>query len=149
MKVISDTAEYALRAAVWLAREPERCCTTQEIAQATQTPPDYLAKVLKQMARGGVLEARRGIGGGFRLKRLPAQLSVLEIVNSVDPLERIHACPLGRVEHGKKLCPLHRRIDNALLHVESAFAQTRLVDLLEGASGALALCEEGCEGDGQ
>lgn len=140
MKVISDTAEYALRAAVWLAKEPQRARTTQEIAQATQSPPDYLAKVLKLLARAGVLEGRRGAGGGFRIARSAQQISVLEIVNAVDPLERIRTCPLGRAEHGKKLCPLHTRIDSALSYVEAAFAGTNLADLLSGAS-VLPLCE--------
>lgn len=130
MNVISDTAEYALRAAVWLAQEPARGQATQEIARGTQTPPDYLAKVLKQMARAGLLTVRRGAGGGFSISRPAAEISVLEIINAVDPLERIRTCPLNRPEHCKSLCPLHRRIDNALQHVEEAFSSATLADLL-------------------
>lgn len=135
MKLISETAEYALRAAVWLAQEAGRDWSTQQIAQATQTPPDYLAKVLKQLAKAGVLRVKRGSGGGFRLGGEPASICILDIVRAVDPLERIHVCPLGRAEHKDKLCPLHGRIDYAIAQMEAMFAQSTLADLLEGQDG--------------
>lgn len=144
MKLLSETAEYALRAAVYLAEREaagEGGSSTQQIARQTQAPPDYLAKVLKQLARAGLFKAQRGAGGGFSLARTAQELNVLEVINAVDPLERIHACPLGKKAHGAKLCPLHRRIDSAMEQVQVAFAGVTLADLLAGGQGtAPALC---------
>jgi len=55
---------------------------------------------------------------------------VLEVINAVDPLERIHTCPLSLKAHGTNLCPLHCGMNDAVAHMEAAFARTKLVDLL-------------------
>jgi Rrf2 family nitric oxide-sensitive transcriptional repressor len=61
--IFSQTVEYALRAAVWLADHDDGQ-TTQEIAEATKVPPSYLAKVLQSLRRAGLVHAKRGVGGG-------------------------------------------------------------------------------------
>ena len=53
--MFSQTTEYALRAAVYLAQEPERVRTTREIAEATSVPVDYLAKVMRSLVRAGLV----------------------------------------------------------------------------------------------
>lgn len=139
--MFSQTVEYALRAAVHLASRPDRRCTSHEIAAATKVPRPYLAKVLRQLHRAGVLAAQRGVGGGVRLARPPAQLTILEIVNAVDPIRRILTCPLDLASHGAVLCPLHRRLDQALASVEKAFASSTLAELLAEPTTSVPLCD--------
>jgi Rrf2 family protein len=126
--MFSVTAEYALRAAVWLA-QCEGPQTTAAIAEATQVPPDYLAKILRLLARAGMVRAARGPNGGFELQRHPSAINILDIVNVVDPIVRLKSCPLGLASHGRKLCPLHRKMDDALAVIEAAFCDTNLADL--------------------
>jgi acyl-CoA dehydrogenase len=64
--LLSQTVEYALRAAVCLAGRDEGQ-TTPEIAETTKVPPSYLSKVLQGLARAGIVEGKRGVGGGFKL----------------------------------------------------------------------------------
>jgi Rrf2 family protein len=135
----SQTTEYALRAVVQLAVAPGEPRTTADIAAATRVPSGYLSKVLQTLARAGIVRARRGLGGGFVLGRPAAQLTVLDVVEAVDPIRRIRECPLGIPAHGPRLCRLHRRVDDALATVERAFAATRLTELLE-TDGREALC---------
>jgi Rrf2 family transcriptional regulator, nitric oxide-sensitive transcriptional repressor len=127
--MFSQTTEYALRAAVWLA-QAEGPQTTAAIAEATQVPPDYLAKILRSLARAGIVHAARGPHGGFVLERPAAALSILDIVNVVDPIVRLKTCPLGLTSHGTKLCPLHRKMDDALAAMEAAFCSSTLADLV-------------------
>src|SRR5690606_18982460 len=110
--MISQTVEYALRAAVFLASESDAARTTGEIAQRTRVPPAYLSKVLQSLSRAGIVHSQRGIGGGFTLALDARKLTILEVVNAVDPIQRIRECPLGLESHGVRLCPLHRRLDN-------------------------------------
>jgi DNA-binding IscR family transcriptional regulator len=70
------------------------------------------------------------VRGGFNLARPAAAITVLEIVNAVDPLERIRSCPLGLAAHGARLCPLHRRLDAVLANAEAAFAATTLAEVV-------------------
>ena len=139
--MISQTVEYALRAVTHLAQRSPEACTTEEIADVTRVPRAYLSKVLQALVRGGVVRSQRGIGGGMTLTKSPAELTILEVVNAVDPIQRIRSCPLGLASHGIHLCPLHTRLDNALALVEDAFRNSTLAEVLAEPSRSTPLCE--------
>ncbi len=139
--MISRTAEYALRAIVCLAQKPDTPLTTQQIAEVTRVPAGYLSKVLQSLGRAELVVSQRGLHGGFTLGADPAGISVLDVINAVDPMERIHKCPLGIESHGKELCPLHRRLDDAMEMVEHAFAETTIAELLAQPTKSPPLCE--------
>src|SRR3569623_2015332 len=107
--IISQTAEYALRAAVLLARAEGGAMTTPQLAATTKIPAHYLAKILQDMRRAGLVASQRGLRGGFMLARPAADITALEVINALDPIERIHTCPLKLKSHGTQLCPLHRK----------------------------------------
>jgi Rrf2 family protein len=139
--MFSQTVEYALRAVVFLADKSPAACTTDQIAEATQVPKPYLSKVLQNLGRNGIVRSQRGIGGGVTLANTPEELTILEVVNAVEPIERIVTCPLGLKSHGKNLCPLHRRMDDALASVEAAFGTTTLAEILSEPTGSPPLCD--------
>ncbi|MEX2673407.1 MAG: Rrf2 family transcriptional regulator [Phycisphaeraceae bacterium] len=140
--LISQTAEYALRAAVTLADGPDRPWTTQAIAAQTRIPAGYLSKVLQALARADLVRGQRGLGGGFTLTREPGDISVLDVINAVDPMQRIHTCPLKLAAHGKKLCPLHRKLDDAMAYIEKSFRETSLAEILAEPSTSKPFCDE-------
>jgi Rrf2 family transcriptional regulator, nitric oxide-sensitive transcriptional repressor len=138
--VFSQTVEYALRAVVHLASQAPAARTTQQVAEATRVPRAYLSKVLQGLVRAGVVQSQRGLGGGITLARSPSDLTILEVVNAVEPIRRIRTCPLGLAAHGARLCPLHRRLDNALAMVEKAFGATTLAEVLAEPTKSVPLC---------
>ena len=138
--MISQTAEYALRAVVFLAHEDESK-TTQQIADVTRVPAGYLSKVLQSLVRSGLVESQRGIGGGISLAKRPEKITVLEVVNAVDPVQRIVTCPLGIKSHGANLCPMHRRLDDATALVERAFRKSTIAELIKEPAQSKPLCE--------
>jgi Rrf2 family protein len=87
--MFSQTAEYALRAVVVLAGDPEKPWTAQEIAAHSLVPQDYLVKVLQALAKQGLVTAQRGRGGGYVLRRPPRGITVLDVINAVDTIRRI------------------------------------------------------------
>jgi Rrf2 family protein len=129
--MISKTSEYALRAVVFLAENPASSSPLQDIAATTQVPAGYLSKVLQQLVRAGLLHSQRGLGGGFSLTRPPSDMSIYEVVQSVDPINRIRECPLKLIEHKEELCALHRRLDDVMELVEQSFRLTSVADLLK------------------
>lgn len=139
MQLISRTSEYALRAVIWLIQEPARSQTARQIARGTRTPPGYISKVLQLLAKAGLVRSQRGLGGGFQFASDPARVTVLEVINAVDPLERIHTCPLGLKAHGKNLCPLHCGMNEVAEQMEATFAQSKLADLLNTDSASVPL----------
>jgi Rrf2 family nitric oxide-sensitive transcriptional repressor len=139
--MFSQTVEYALRAVVHLASNAPHGQTTEEIARATRVPQAYLSKVLQNLVQAKVVKSQRGIGGGMSLVKKPADLTILEVVNAVDPIQRITTCPLDLASHGVRLCPLHRRVDNAMALVEDAFRSTTLQEVIDEPSESFPLCE--------
>ena len=137
--MISHTAEYALRAMVSLADHTHGPLTSQQLADRTQVPLGYLAKIMQQLGRAELVVGQRGPHGGFSLTRPPEQITILEVVTAVDPIRRILRCPLGLPDH-QDLCPLHRRLDSALASVEQAFTETSLADMVEETGVVKPLC---------
>ena len=64
-----------------------------------------------------------------------------EMITAREPIRRIKTCPLGLATHGVKLCPLHRRLDDALASVESAFQSTTLAEVLVEPGASVPLCD--------
>jgi len=139
--MFSQTVEYALRAVVHLADQSPSPRTTDQIATATLVPKAYLSKVLQGLRDAGIVESKRGVGGGIVLVKTPAALTILEVVNAVEPIGRIRECPLGLAAHGVRLCPLHKRLDNALKLVEDAFRHTTLAEILSEPTKSRPLCD--------
>ena len=138
--MLSQTSEYALRAAVCLAANPQEPKKTKDIALVTKVSSGYLSKVLQTLARAGLVESQRGLHGGFRLARDPSEVTVFEVVNAVDPMARIHTCPLGLKAHGNALCALHRKLDDAYRDLAEAFRSSTLADLLSDENPSKPLC---------
>jgi Rrf2 family protein len=128
--MISLTAEYALRAVVALGSNPGAPRTTHQLADQTLVPTDYLAKVLRLLSRAGLVTAQRGLKGGFLLFRALNELTILDVINAVDPLRRIDSCPLGLAGHADSLCPLHRRLDQGIAQLEELFGSITIGQLI-------------------
>src|SRR5436853_3752195 len=120
--MLSLTHEYALRAMTQLAAEAPGTSTTEHIAAATDVPAAYLAKVMQSLRRAGLITSKRGVGGGVKLARPPKKISLLEIVNAVEPLTRGVDAPKGK--HGVALAPLNRKVDAVIGDLQKALAAT-------------------------
>jgi Rrf2 family transcriptional regulator, nitric oxide-sensitive transcriptional repressor len=138
--MLSKTAEYALRAITCMAGQLGRSISADDLAEATQVPRRYLNRVLQDLAASGLVGSRSGPGGGYELALDPSEITILDIVNAVSPLERIKSCPLGLKSH-KKLCPLHAELDRAYAATEAAFANVTVQQLLESSSPIIPLRE--------
>jgi len=134
--MISQTAEYALRALVYLAKGNETPRTRQEISQNGLVPLDYLTKVMQMLSDHEIVSIKRGPGGGYLIVGPKERLTVLDVGAAIDRSLRVKQCPLGIVGH-EALCPLHAKLDEAGALVESVFRETRIVDLATSTSRGL------------
>ena len=142
--MFSQTVDYALRAVVSLASQAPAALTSAQIATMTRVPAAYLSKVLRQLVRGQVVHSQRGMRGGFVLSRSADEISILEVINAVDPITRITSCPLGLPNHGTNLCPLHRQLDQSLAEMQESFSKVRVSSLMAQPGFNVPLC--GLEG---
>jgi Rrf2 family nitric oxide-sensitive transcriptional repressor len=137
--MFSQTSEYALRVVVYLASLGDRPATIAQIAEATRVPASYLAKVLSNLSKAEVVRTQRGLHGGSVLARPADLISVYDVIQAVDPIKRITTCPLGLKSHGVNLCPLHRRLDQAIESVENAFRGSSIGELVAEPSASRPL----------
>lgn len=69
-------------------------------------------------------------------------LSVLDVVNAVEPLQRITGCPLSLASHCETLCPAHTRLDEAIAHVEEVLKNSTIHETMFDPSRPLPLSDD-------
>lgn len=130
--MLSQTAEYALRAVLHLAETADgEPVSVDAIAEALSLPRNYLSKTLHALAKADVLASTRGPGGGFQLAVPAERLSLLEIVAPFDDLHRRRQCLLGRRRCADESpCPAHERWKAVAEEVATFFRDTTVADLI-------------------
>ena len=84
---VSKKAYYGLRATLALAQS-EKPMSIHALAETEHLPEDYLEKILQQLRRAGLVEAKKGTAGGYSLTRPIKNLNVWEILRELDgPIE--------------------------------------------------------------
>lgn len=99
---ISATEEYGLRCIMHVARhfDADEPVTAQAVADAEGISAPYAQKLLRQFALAGLIESRRGVGGGYVLARHPERINVLDVVRAQDAgFEAIDVCEKHTGDH--------------------------------------------------
>ena len=107
--IYSRSTEYAIRAFVNLARAPEgKYVMVKQIAEQEHIPAHFLAKILQQLVRKGLLRSSKGPTGGFCLGLPPQEISLIQLVEALDGLTDYQKCISGLSECTDKApCPMH------------------------------------------
>ncbi len=134
---LSQTAEHALRAVLFLARQPERTRVPAEaIADALGAPRNYLAKTLGVLARAGVIDGMRGPTGGFQLRVPARELTLARVVLEFDEPAPGRMCLVGgHLCDSLAPCVAHGRWMSVRAAARAPMEQTTIADLLSGAAG--------------
>jgi len=160
--IYTDSGKYAIRAVTFLAAcSPDDLpVSAADVAHAEDIPPYYLAKVLQDLARDGLLESVRGRGGGFRLRKEADSITVLDVIKSVENISRLEKeCVLGLDEcNDRAPCPLHNMWKNYRESLVERLSEMTVADLVvelerkrrkvgkprvEGADTLIAVAEAG------
>lgn len=96
MELIRRNTEYAIRALVHLATCEGEVVSAKEIAEAQDIPIEFLQKILQRLVRAGFVVSHRGTQGGFSLARKPDEVSLLEVVTTMQGRPAANKCFLGR-----------------------------------------------------
>jgi Rrf2 family protein len=90
---LSKKADYALMAMKHLALRSDRgSSSAREIAEQYDIPIELMAKVLQRLVRRGLLSSHQGTHGGYQLARVPAQISVADVIQAIDGPVTVTAC---------------------------------------------------------
>lgn len=94
--ILGATVEQALRALRHMATLPEdNIILGGDLAKAANVPANYLSKILWTLGKAGIIDATRGTGGGYRLRRKAEDIRLIEIVGLFEPGHLKSGCLLG------------------------------------------------------
>lgn len=128
--MISQAAERALQAVVYLGSQGGEPRTAAQIAEATGTSVMDLEETLSRLSRAGMLAPPRRVDHGFLLLANLTDVTVLDVVRAVEAFHPIEDCPLGRPAQTSGLCPLHRPMENVSIAEKRAPDRTTISELL-------------------
>ncbi len=141
--MLSQTAEYALRAVLFIAERENGPIRVGDVAEGLGIPQNYLSKILHTLARSGVLNSTRGVHGGFQLAVPADELSLFTVVTPFDQLDQRRQCLLGRSQcSDRTACAAHHRWKEVADAVSDFFNTTTVADLI-GDGGRLTALTRG------
>jgi Rrf2 family iron-sulfur cluster assembly transcriptional regulator len=141
--MLSNSCRYGIRALVYIASQPKDKGKTgiKQISRDLGLPTPFLAKILQQLAKQKILKSLKGPHGGFSLLKDPGEISLFDIVKTIDGDGLFTDCIIHNstcrcVDREKDPCPVHD--DYAKLREEliKLFSSTTVIDLVKKAGGA-------------
>lgn len=128
--MLTKTSLLAIRALLWLVQHGrDASVSPRRIAEALDASPTYLAKVLRLLVKVGILRAEKGVKGGVRLNRLPAQITLLAIVEACQGTLLGDYCEPGC--HAGQTCSFHQAAEELHLAVTGILSRWTLAQLAE------------------
>ena len=114
--------DYALRALIRLAGDPERSFSTNDMAAEFEISRHHLIKVVRNLADEGFVTTRRGGGGGFQLARSPESITLGEVVRALEKRHALVEC--FRTDGGNCVLTPRCRLISKLAAAQEAFMRS-------------------------
>jgi Rrf2 family protein len=108
--MFSKTVEYAIRAVLFVAQRSEHGSKVgiKEISRGIGAPEHFLAKILQDLSRKGLIQSIKGPNGGFYVEQASRKNTLADIVKAIDGDKLFTGCGLGlKICSEKNPCPLH------------------------------------------
>jgi Rrf2 family protein len=145
---ISRRAEYALRALLLIAKDQKaKIHQIQELSDRGNIPVKFLEQILLSLRNEGLLTSKRGVGGGYSLRKRPSDIVVLDIIELLDGPIAPLPCALERPGDpcgcpDPTRCPLRPLMRDARNMIRDLFSSKTVQDLLDDTRGEYALAFE-------
>ncbi len=139
--MFSKTCEYAIRAMIFIAqktREGDRI-GIKDIARGIDSPEHFIAKILQELSRKGIVQSAKGPNGGFYLDNVSMNRSLADIVRAVDGDKIFRGCGLGlRQCSESQPCPIHHEFKKIRLGLFEMLDNSKVGAFTDALEGSLA-----------
>jgi Rrf2 family protein len=137
--MMTREADYAIRIVLALTRHAGEAgaVSAMPVAQEMDIPYRFVRKIAGKLVRAGIVRSTRGRAGGLRLARRPAALSVLDVLNAIDPaVVTLNLCMLDpRKCRRFGLCEIHSPLARVQTDLERSLAAITFADLAAPVRG--------------
>lgn len=136
--MLSNSCRYGIRAVIYLASQTtgESKIGIKQISNDLDLPMPFLAKILQQLAKQKILSSSKGPHGGFGLLKDPRNITLLDIVNTIDGYDTFTNCVMYKgtcegVSMEKKICPLHDEYEKTRSELVKLFSDKTVYELVK------------------
>ncbi len=128
---LNRITDYAVVVLTRMVRDPDEQVTAPQLSEESNVPAPTVAKVLKALAKEGVLASQRGVNGGYRLARPAGDISMLEVIRALEGPVSLTACVDGAEGDCdvEQLCPVRGNWDRVNTAIRGALAEVSLEDM--------------------
>ena len=129
--MVSKTCEYAIRAILFVAQKSKNDTKVgvKQIAKAIDSPEPFIAKILQDLGKKGLVLSAKGPTGGFYLDKAGLKKSLADIVNAIDGDKLFTGCGLGLKSCSAKMpCPVHDEFVVVRKHIKAMMQNAKLGD---------------------
>ncbi len=126
---ISRLTDYGTVLLAHLAAHQATVCSAADVAEATGIAPPTVSKLLKLLARAGLVTSTRGANGGYRLSRAPQEISAADVIDALEGPVSITECGAGECEH-EEVCSVGNAWQRINVAIRRALQDVTLNDLV-------------------
>jgi len=133
--MLSNSSKYAIKGVLYLAlnSDENHKILVRDIYRVVHVPEAYLAKLLQELSRHGIISSTRGPRGGFYLNTIDRKRTLMDIVRVIDGEKRINSCVMGiRSCDMDNPCVLHKLVGSNKSKFIHVLKNTTILDLIEG-----------------
>jgi Rrf2 family protein len=107
--IITRATEYAIRAVLYMATQPQgKIILKKDICRAQEITPAFLTKILQPLIKAGIVGSQRGVGGGFFLAKPASEITLFDVVSSQEGPLYLNQCLIEGNNCGREFfCPVH------------------------------------------
>lgn len=107
--ILSKKSEYAVQSLLYLTLTvPGTAVSAADIAEHLNIPKEFVSKILQELTESGLIESKKGKGGGFQLGKHPSEIYLIDIVKAIDGDDVFAGCILGFPKCSDEYpCPVH------------------------------------------
>jgi Rrf2 family protein len=104
---ITRQTDYAIRCVLYLSEFPDNVIMVDEIAKAKAIPKSFLSKILQKLAKLNIVKSYRGVNGGFQIARRPKDISLLDVIEAIEPIAMNKCAVNQRMCSFSDTCSVH------------------------------------------
>jgi len=139
--MFSKTCEYAIRAMIYIAQKTRTGdrIGIKDISKGIDSPEHFIAKILQELSRKGIVQSAKGPNGGFYLDDISMNRSLADIVRAVDGDKVFRGCGLGlRQCSESQPCPIHHEFKKIRVNLFEMLDNSKVGAFTDALEGSLA-----------
>jgi Rrf2 family protein len=127
---LSKTSEYALRILIFMAKKPEQLYTAKQLVEELKVSDKYLRRLMTDLSKSGFIRSVQGREGGYVFVRMPNEIFLFDVIDSVEGMDKLNGCVLGFEECSCiNPCAMHDTWQYMRADLNKFFRETKLSDM--------------------